>query len=122
MCGTAALGQVLFPRNSGIPAADKPVQQFERQFVEIVSQQIAEHFYKHNPNAELRARRGGESMSGDAAVVRLASEASGKRLIADRGRCACSQRRRIASRRALRRRRLGPRRPVAVAALHRAAG
>jgi hypothetical protein len=44
------LGQVLFPRNSGIPAADKPVQQFERQFVEIVSQQIAEHFYEHNPN------------------------------------------------------------------------
>jgi hypothetical protein len=45
------LGQVLFPRNSGIPAADKPVQQFERQFCEIVSQQIAEYFYKHDPNA-----------------------------------------------------------------------
>ena len=46
------LGQVLFPRNSGIPAADKPVQAFERQFVEVVSMQIAEHFYKHNPNAD----------------------------------------------------------------------
>jgi hypothetical protein len=45
------LGQVLFPRNSGIPASDKPVQQFERQFVEILSQQIADHFYKHSPNA-----------------------------------------------------------------------
>ena len=45
------LGQVLFPRNSGIPASDKPVQAFERQFVDIVSTQIAEHFYKHNPNA-----------------------------------------------------------------------
>ncbi len=45
------LGQVLFPRNSGIPSADKPVQEFERQFVGIVSTQIAEHFYKHNPNA-----------------------------------------------------------------------
>jgi hypothetical protein len=45
------LGQVLFPRNSGIPASDKPEQAFERQFVEIVSTQIAEHFYKHNPNA-----------------------------------------------------------------------
>jgi hypothetical protein len=45
------LGQVQFPRNSGIPAADKPVQQFERQFVEVISTQIAEHFYKHNPNA-----------------------------------------------------------------------
>ncbi len=45
------LGQVLFPRNSAIPAADKPVQQFERQFVDVISTQIAEHFYKHNPNA-----------------------------------------------------------------------
>jgi hypothetical protein len=45
------LGKVLFPRNSGIPAADKSPQEFERQFVEVVSIQIAEHFYKHNPNA-----------------------------------------------------------------------
>ena len=45
------LGQVLFPRNSAIPAADKSVQEFERQFVDILSVQIAEHFYKHNPNA-----------------------------------------------------------------------
>jgi hypothetical protein len=46
------LGQVLFPRNSGIPASDKPVQVFERQFVEVLSTQIAEHFYKHNPNGD----------------------------------------------------------------------
>ena len=46
------LGQVLFPKNSGIPAADKPVQAFEQQFIEIVSTQISEHFYKHNPNAD----------------------------------------------------------------------
>lgn len=45
------IGQILFPRNSGIPSADKPVQQFKRQFEEIVSDQIAVHFYKHNPNA-----------------------------------------------------------------------
>ncbi len=45
------LGEVLFPKNSGIPAADKPAQVFEDQFVRIVAQQIAEHFYKHNPNA-----------------------------------------------------------------------
>jgi hypothetical protein len=45
------LGQILFPRNSGIPSADMPVQQFERRFVDIVSQQIAEYFYKHDPNA-----------------------------------------------------------------------
>ncbi|MBX3424297.1 MAG: hypothetical protein KF688_01335 [Pirellulales bacterium] len=46
------LGQVLFPRNSGIPAADKPVHAFQRQFVEVISTKIAEHFYKHNPNSE----------------------------------------------------------------------
>lgn len=45
------VGQVLFPQNSGIPAADKPVGQFQRQFVGIVSGQIARHFYKHDPNA-----------------------------------------------------------------------
>jgi hypothetical protein len=45
------LGEVLFPRNSGIPAADKSPQEFERQFVEILSTQISEYFYKHNPNA-----------------------------------------------------------------------
>lgn len=45
------VGQILFPRNSGIPASDKPVQQFQRQFVGIVSQQLASHFYRHNPNA-----------------------------------------------------------------------
>lgn len=46
------LGQVLFPKNSGIPAADKPIQHFQRQFVEIVARQIAVHFYRHDPNAD----------------------------------------------------------------------
>lgn len=46
------LGQVLFPKNSGIPASDKPVQQFEREFVEVVSRQVAQHFYKHSANAD----------------------------------------------------------------------
>jgi hypothetical protein len=45
------LGQVLYPKNSGIPAADKPAQIFEREFVGMLSRQIAEHFYKHDPNA-----------------------------------------------------------------------
>ena len=45
------LGQVLFPRNSGIPAADKSVQEFERQFVQVISTQVAEYFYQHDPNA-----------------------------------------------------------------------
>ncbi|MCH2114183.1 MAG: hypothetical protein MK171_04645 [Pirellulales bacterium] len=45
-----SVGQILFPKNSGIPAADKTVQQFQSQFVDVVSAQIARHFYRHNPN------------------------------------------------------------------------
>ena len=45
------VGQILFPRNSGIPSADKPIQEFQRQFVQIVSEQIASYFYEHDPNA-----------------------------------------------------------------------
>lgn len=45
------LGEVLYPVNSGVPSQDKPVQQFEREFVEIVSNRIAEKFYTHDPHA-----------------------------------------------------------------------
>jgi len=45
------LGQILFPTNSGIPAQDKPEQQFEREFVGIVATRIAEEFYKHDANS-----------------------------------------------------------------------
>ena len=45
------LGEVLYPANSCIPAQDKPVQQFEREFVTIVATKIAENFYKHDPNS-----------------------------------------------------------------------
>jgi hypothetical protein len=45
------LGEVLYPVNSGIPSQDKPVQQFEREFVEVVAGAIARNFYKHDPHA-----------------------------------------------------------------------
>jgi hypothetical protein len=45
------LGEILYPINSGIPAQDKPPQQFEREFVEIVAENIAINFYRHDPNA-----------------------------------------------------------------------
>ncbi len=45
------LGEILFPTNSGIPAQDKPEQQFEREFVNVVATRIAEHFYKHDANS-----------------------------------------------------------------------
>jgi hypothetical protein len=44
------LGEVLYPVNSGIPAQDKPQQQFEREFVEVVADQITRNFYRHDPN------------------------------------------------------------------------
>jgi hypothetical protein len=44
------VGEVLYPVNSGIPAQDKPVQQFEREFIEIVAERIAINFYRHDPN------------------------------------------------------------------------
>jgi hypothetical protein len=44
------LGEVLYPVNSGIPAQDKPVQQFEREFVEIIADRVATNFYRHDPN------------------------------------------------------------------------
>jgi hypothetical protein len=47
---TRHLGEVLYPVNSGIPAQDKPPQQFEREFVEIVADQVAVNFYRHDPN------------------------------------------------------------------------
>lgn len=46
------LGEILYPTNSGIPAQDKPEPQFEREFVGIVSTQIAEHFYRHDANSQ----------------------------------------------------------------------
>ncbi len=46
-----SLGEVLYPRRSGIPAQDKPEMQFQREFEDIVATAIGEHFYKHDPNA-----------------------------------------------------------------------
>ena len=45
------LGEVMFPRNSGIPAQDKSVRKFQGEFVEILSSEIALNFYKHDPHA-----------------------------------------------------------------------
>lgn len=44
------LGEVLYPVNSGIPAQDKPQQQFEQEFVEIIAEKVATNFYRHDPN------------------------------------------------------------------------
>ena len=44
------LGEILYPVNSGIPAQDKPPQQFEQEFVEIVAERVATNFYRHDPH------------------------------------------------------------------------
>jgi hypothetical protein len=49
---TKHLGEVLYPVNSGIPAQDKPVQQFEREFVEVLADHIAMNFYRHDPHEQ----------------------------------------------------------------------
>jgi hypothetical protein len=46
----APLGEILYPRNSGIPASDKPVQQFQREFESVIAETIAVKFYKHDPH------------------------------------------------------------------------
>lgn len=45
------IGQILFPHNAPIPAADKTQDQFQREFVGILASRIAVYFYKHDPNA-----------------------------------------------------------------------
>jgi hypothetical protein len=45
------LGEILYPINSGIPAQDKPQQQFEREFIGIIAENVAINFYRHDPNA-----------------------------------------------------------------------
>ena len=44
------LGQILFPVQSGIPAQDKPLKQFQRDFVNYAAEQISINFYKHDPH------------------------------------------------------------------------
>jgi hypothetical protein len=44
------LGEVLYPVNSGIPAQDKPPQQFEQEFVDVIADKVAKHFYRHDPH------------------------------------------------------------------------
>ena len=42
---------VLWPPNTGIPTSEKQESQFRRKFVEVLADQIARHFYAHDPHA-----------------------------------------------------------------------
>lgn len=46
----APLGEILYPRNSGIAVQDKSVQRFQREFEQIVAETVAVKFYKHDPH------------------------------------------------------------------------
>jgi uncharacterized protein YbjQ (UPF0145 family) len=40
--------RVLYPPNTPIPSADKPEAEFRRQFLTVLAEQIARHFYAHD--------------------------------------------------------------------------
>lgn len=46
------VGEVLFPANGGVPVAEKPLRQFRRQYVSLLSERLARHFYKHDAHLD----------------------------------------------------------------------
>ena len=44
------MGEVLFPVHSGIAVQDKPISQFQREFIGVVSKAISKNFYPHDPH------------------------------------------------------------------------
>ena len=42
------LGQTLFPREGGVHSQEKPEPQFRRQFLGVLADEIARHFYEHD--------------------------------------------------------------------------
>lgn len=49
------MGEYLFPEHGGVPIQERSVHQFQRQYVDILSNAIARHFYKHDPHASFAA-------------------------------------------------------------------
>jgi uncharacterized protein YbjQ (UPF0145 family) len=45
--------QSVYPPNAGVPTSDKLEAEFRREFVAVLADQIARHFYAHDPNADL---------------------------------------------------------------------
>jgi hypothetical protein len=43
------LDEVLFPANSAVPAQEKPLRNFRRQFIDVLAENIAQNFYGHDP-------------------------------------------------------------------------
>ncbi len=47
------LPQSLYPPNIGIPTSERPEAEFRREFVRVLADQIARHFYAHDPHADI---------------------------------------------------------------------
>ncbi len=45
------LPRILWPPNGGIETSDRQESQFRRQFIQVVSDHIGRHFYRHDPAA-----------------------------------------------------------------------
>jgi len=45
--------QAVYPPSSPIPASDRTEPEFRREFVLVLANQIARHFYAHDPHADL---------------------------------------------------------------------
>ena len=45
--------QSVYPPNSGVPTSDRLETEFRREFVRVLADQIARHFYAHDPHADL---------------------------------------------------------------------
>ena len=46
------LPQQLYPPNAPIPAAEKSLVEFRRQFLQVLAEQIGRHFYEHDSTAD----------------------------------------------------------------------
>jgi len=46
-------GRSLYPPNTGISTMDMPEGEFRRKFLKVLADQIARHFYPHEPHADL---------------------------------------------------------------------
>ena len=47
------LPQSVYPPNTGVPTSDRPEPGFRQEFVHILADQIARHFYAHDPHADM---------------------------------------------------------------------
>jgi hypothetical protein len=46
------LPQIVYPPNTGVPTSDKPEDEFRRQFVTVIADQVGRYFYAHDATAD----------------------------------------------------------------------